>query len=409
MKTTAIFTPVNISATPPATTKSAESASSKSSFNNVLNQEMTDRRVSSETSKQADNAPRSAEQQTKAPTNQTSSTAQKNPSSTSSSPVKKADSDKQEDAATEPTDAESATTALLAYVSGIAEVTAATKDDKKKDDLAGIIDGVVDPRSMIDIRIIANTPAAPATVASETTTVRVDPSIIVPTDIKGKGDIAKDSKIKPSTDFAGLTSRTTAEPELATALTSTLAAATKQTSIDLAAIKAQDNPNAVLMAPMQQTFAAAQAITGQATEKLTPNVGTAAWDQALGQKVVWMVAGAQQSATLTLNPPDLGPLQIVLNVNNTEATATFVAAQPEVRQALEAAMPKLREMLAEAGIQLGQTNVSTGNPNQNNNFSNQSQQSSGRSNQGSAEGEAPAAIVRTAATSSGTGLVDTFV
>ena len=206
-----------------------------------------------------------------------------------------------------------------------------------------------------------------------------------------------------------MTSRTTAEPELATALTSTLAAATKQTSIDLAAIKAQDNPNAVLMAPMQQTFAAAQAITGQATEKLTPNVGTAAWDQALGQKVVWMVAGAQQSATLTLNPPDLGPLQIVLNVNNTEATATFVAAQPEVRQALEAAMPKLREMLAEAGIQLGQTNVSTGNPNQNNNFSNQSQQSSGRSNQGSAEGEAPAAIVRTAATSSGTGLVDTFV
>ncbi len=97
-------------------------------------------------------------------------------------------------------------------------------------------------------------------------------------------------------------------------------------------------------------------------ERLTPRVGTPAWDQAVGQKVVWMVAGAQQSASLTLNPPDLGPLQVVLNVSNGQADASFYAAQPEVRQALEAALPKLRDMMNEAGVALGQASVSAGMP-----------------------------------------------
>lgn len=125
-------------------------------------------------------------------------------------------------------------------------------------------------------------------------------------------------------------------------------------------------PAPAALAPLQQASlqiaqAAAAALPG---EKLTPQVGTAAWDQALGQKIVWMAAGSQQSASLTLNPPDLGPLQVVLHVSNDQANATFISAQPEVRQALEAALPKLREMLGDAGIQLGQSTVSAGTPNQ---------------------------------------------
>jgi flagellar hook-length control protein FliK len=97
---------------------------------------------------------------------------------------------------------------------------------------------------------------------------------------------------------------------------------------------------------------------------LAPAVGSNGWDQALGQRVVWMVSGGEQSASLSLNPPDLGPLQVVLNVSQGHATANFTAAQPEVRQALEAAMPRLRDMLENAGISLGQTNVSAGTPQQ---------------------------------------------
>lgn len=115
-----------------------------------------------------------------------------------------------------------------------------------------------------------------------------------------------------------------------------------------------------LMATTSQ-HAQLNAITAQASaasNALAHSVGSAAWNQALGEKIVWMTAGALQTASLTLNPPNLGPLQVVLNVTNDQATASFFAAQPEVRQALEAALPKLREMMNEAGIQLGQATVS---------------------------------------------------
>ncbi len=104
--------------------------------------------------------------------------------------------------------------------------------------------------------------------------------------------------------------------------------------------------------------AAAQAASAPPSTGLGPSVGTAAWNQALGEKIVWMSGGGgEQTASLNLNPPDLGPLQVVLNVTNNQANATFIAAQPEVRLAIEAALPKLHEMMNNAGIQLGQTNV----------------------------------------------------
>jgi flagellar hook-length control protein FliK len=120
-----------------------------------------------------------------------------------------------------------------------------------------------------------------------------------------------------------------------------------------------------LVAPTAQAaLQIAQAASAVTTDKLNGQVGSPAWDQQLGQKVVWMAAGGMQSATLTLNPPDLGPLQVVLNVSNDQASVSFTSAQPEVRQALEAAMPKLREMMGEAGVSLGNTSVSEGNANQ---------------------------------------------
>lgn len=156
-----------------------------------------------------------------------------------------------------------------------------------------------------------------------------------------------------------------------------------------------------------------QAAGGTPPDTLTPQVGTPAWDHALGQKVVWMAAGAMQSASLTLNPPDLGPIQVVINVSNDQANASFTAAQPEVRQALEAAMPRLKEMLGDAGITLGQASVNAGNPNQ---YGGADQQSGNGARHG--KGDAgigqepphtdPIKLGTTRIGSNGTGLVDTF-
>lgn len=92
--------------------------------------------------------------------------------------------------------------------------------------------------------------------------------------------------------------------------------------------------------------------------RLEPRLGTGSWDNALGQRVLWMVSHQHQIAELNLNPADLGPLQVVLSVNSDQASAAFVSQNPEVRQALEAALPRLKEMMAESGINLGNATVS---------------------------------------------------
>lgn len=164
-----------------------------------------------------------------------------------------------------------------------------------------------------------------------------------------------------------------------------------------------------VMQPLQQQAAVQQTAAQSAlgTDKLAPRVGTTAWDQALGQKVVWMVNGEQQSASLTLNPPELGPLKVVLQVTNNQANATFVAAQPEVRQALEAAMPKLRDMLGDAGIQLGQASVDSGSP-QEQHPAERQMRAQGKDAAGNEEAAATTATTMVRPSAAGLGLVDTF-
>lgn len=83
------------------------------------------------------------------------------------------------------------------------------------------------------------------------------------------------------------------------------------------------------------------------------------WSQEFGEKIVWMARNEQQHAQLNLNPAHLGPLRITLSMDADTANATFTAATPEVRQVIEDALPRLREMLAQAGIALGQAQVGT--------------------------------------------------
>lgn len=86
-------------------------------------------------------------------------------------------------------------------------------------------------------------------------------------------------------------------------------------------------------------------------------LGQSEWHQAISQKVMWMIGASEQTAVLTLNPPDLGPLQVVISVNNDQADATFTSANPDVRQALQDGLSNLRDKLNESGLQLGQANI----------------------------------------------------
>jgi flagellar hook-length control protein FliK len=63
-------------------------------------------------------------------------------------------------------------------------------------------------------------------------------------------------------------------------------------------------------------------------------------------------------AELRLNPPELGPLEVSLNVNSDEVSVSFQAQHAATREAVENALPRLREMLAQNGLTLANADVS---------------------------------------------------
>lgn len=87
-------------------------------------------------------------------------------------------------------------------------------------------------------------------------------------------------------------------------------------------------------------------------------LGGAGWGTELGQKVVWLVQNQQQTAHISVTPPQLGPVEIRLDLSQDQASMTFVSPHAPVRDAIEAALPRLREMLAEHGLSLGNVDVS---------------------------------------------------
>jgi len=103
-------------------------------------------------------------------------------------------------------------------------------------------------------------------------------------------------------------------------------------------------------------------------------VGSAAWGAELGQKVVWMVGEKQHVAELHVNPPELGPLDIKLTISEHNTTAVFTSPHGAVRDAVEAALPRLREVLAESGIMLGNASVTSDTPQDGSAFAAQQEQ-----------------------------------
>lgn len=99
-------------------------------------------------------------------------------------------------------------------------------------------------------------------------------------------------------------------------------------------------------------------LQGKAVLGMQSAFGSTAWQQELGDKLVWISGRQGQMAELVLNPPSLGAVEVRLNLNGSEASAQFFAANPQVRDALEAALPRLRELMGSAGIALGEATVS---------------------------------------------------
>lgn len=185
---------------------------------------------------------------------------------------------------------------------------------------------------------------------------------------------------------------------------------------DTTAASPESTPAVAATLAGQPTPAAAAAAASRPV--VAPPLYDSQWPQALSQQMIRLGTQGQQSAELQLNPPDLGPLKVVLNVVNDQAQAQFVSPHQAVRAAVEAALPHLRAALSENGIQLGHTSVGAdGFASQAGNGNGQQQQAPGQGRGQAGFGSAAVAAAEPVPTASaaarparvlGRGEIDTF-
>ena len=86
-------------------------------------------------------------------------------------------------------------------------------------------------------------------------------------------------------------------------------------------------------------------------------VGSARFADQAAQQVTWMAKNGIEHAEIRVKPAELGPITVRIEMHKNEAIISFAVTQPETRAAVENALHKLQEMLADSGISLGQTSV----------------------------------------------------
>ncbi|HEY1328088.1 MAG TPA: flagellar hook-length control protein FliK [Casimicrobiaceae bacterium] len=87
---------------------------------------------------------------------------------------------------------------------------------------------------------------------------------------------------------------------------------------------------------------------------------TPGWQDETVAKLAHIVVTRNERAELRLDPAELGPVSIRVDMQGDHASMTIVAASPDTRSALEQSLPQLRDLLSSQGITLGQATVHDG-------------------------------------------------
>lgn len=146
---------------------------------------------------------------------------------------------------------------------------------------------------------------------------------------------------EPNSDIAALTDKPLSTPDLQTA--------------NFAAESSDSRPSLALQVA---SVSVPHSHTPPSTTPSIPqHLDSPEWPAHFAEKLVWLARNDQQTAQININPPQLGPVQISLNLQGDLANVAFSSPHPEVRQAIESSLSQLRDMFASAGIQLGDASV----------------------------------------------------
>ncbi|MBE0456836.1 flagellar hook-length control protein FliK [Pseudoalteromonas prydzensis] len=81
----------------------------------------------------------------------------------------------------------------------------------------------------------------------------------------------------------------------------------------------------------------------------------------LQERVSALLSINNKEAEIRLDPPEMGSMQIRIRSDAEQAHINFVVQNQQAKEALEQSLPRLRELLAQQGIELGESSIQQGN------------------------------------------------
>jgi flagellar hook-length control protein FliK len=132
---------------------------------------------------------------------------------------------------------------------------------------------------------------------------------------------------------------------------------------------------------------------------------SATWRAEVAQEIAQFVMLRHDRAELHITPPHLGPISVQVTMDAGQANLLVTAPQPATRDALELALPQLRDSLAQQGITLGQASVQDDRPRP---FSAPADRHGGSGSAASGDAEVRAGSATPAVVARVRGLIDLF-
>lgn len=178
----------------------------------------------------------------------------------------------------------------------------------------------------------------------------------------------------------------------------------------------QDSPLLVrdlggLRAPVTDLSGRVQTAGGLPTSPLAASAPQL--PEQIGERVVIAAAGQLGKAEIRLTPQGMGSIQIDIQYTDDGASVQLQAVNAQARELLEAGLPRLREMLDNAGIRLNDAAVSQGGADQRGNESGKSADGerahAGRSPTSSADGPVTESDIEQKPKARQNSVIDTYV
>ena len=184
------------------------------------------------------------------------------------------------------------------------------------------------------------------------------------------GATQKDSDARPRSTLSSVSPGSATTSSLATAAqVPTQLMATAESNVSLALSMGEDP----IMQSLQDLTAVEDAEKTEVDAKLMSTErkqddqtlkltkGQQAWGDALSERISLNAAKNIKQVTIHLDPPELGTLELKLQIKDDQQTQVQVQVQnPQVKEALESSAHRLRDMLASEGLELSEFDVQTG-------------------------------------------------